>query len=810
MGRSAFTSLLFWTAPLLGLCGCLLAAGAGWAQEGAAQYGAAVEAMLPPPAPVRLPNPLQPPPVLSEQPRLRPKAALRQLAAQPAAPETPPVTPAPTGPAPEPSVKPATTLQAPADNSEKVTLQADEYEMRQGVSRALGHVELKYQDYTLRSDEAELDKDRRWSTLDGNVELLGPDYRGRGKRLRFNLQTDEWQMDEGRVTIQPEFLTEGLAEPFYMQAVEAAGEPERVVGRTALGTSCDRETDPHYALRSSEVTVIPDQRVTFRRPTLYLFGHRLVRYPWDLSLSLQRKENRFLPEFGQNDVEGYYLKFALGYLLNEANSGFVRLHLTQNRGVGFGLDHLLDTPRQSAELSFFMEPAEGSVTGRLNDQLKLSRPFTSQVTVNWQSDSGYSSGTESLSSDLTFHYDDADSNSLLGFQHSLTSSTYSTSRRFTSTLTQRQRLGKNGEWQFRSTMTSSSYSATVAPNEELNTDFTYRHRGALYDTTLLAQKRYDLDGSRYTGDDTYYALNRTPDLNLVSDGQRFSLLRWLVGRDSRATFYLGRFEQQPDDLRLYRTGLDLELPSHSYDLSQWSTLRTAGQFQQMFYTDGSAQWVAQLQSDLTQKLSGTWQSRLTFSYGRPNGYAPLRIDYASPTSTAQLQIVRLLPDRLRLEVSGGRDFHNNYFNDIVMRSELMLTPRNRLEMQGGYSLETAAWRPINLRWIYATAHAWYSALSVNYDLEDSELTRLSADVDWSPSALWRVQFLGGYGSYSGVDQADFRITRDLHCLVAQATYIYASREFQIGLGIKAFPSETRTFGIGGTGGAFDSGFSDQY
>ena len=48
--------------------------------------------------------------------------------------------------------------------------------------------------------------------------------------MRFNLQTDEWQMDEGRVTIQPEFLTEGLAEPIYMQAVEAAGEPRPPTG----------------------------------------------------------------------------------------------------------------------------------------------------------------------------------------------------------------------------------------------------------------------------------------------------------------------------------------------------------------------------------------------------------------------------------------------------------------------------------------------------------------------------------------------------------------------------------------------------
>ncbi len=779
-----------------------------------ARYEALREAMQPLPLRAPLsPNPLRPPEFLAEHPLLRPKSPLRQLAAQA------PVTPSPSQPAaaaPEPSTKPHPT--APAEEprpvaaapEDRIEIEGQRYEYVEGRPRLEGDVVVRYQDLTLHSRQAELDADRVWGTFEGDVQVEGPTFEGRGDRLRVNLDTEQWEMAHGRLTVKPDFAPEQVKEPLFVTAETAQGDAQGLLAHDVQGTTCDDESDPHFHLRSPRVRVVNEKAVTFSRPSLYIMGHKVLRYPYDVTFSLERKQNRLLPELGVNDVEGYFAKLALGYLLNAANTGFLRLHLTQKRGIGLGFDHLLDQDRQSAEVSFFAEPDQGSLTGRINHRLQLSSPLKSDLSVNWQENSGYGLGQQSIYGNLNFRYDTTDANTLLGFQQSYNSVGTSLSHRFGTSLTHRQRLGTTGEYALRTTLTRNNFHTSDAPDEELDTEFSWERRGGVYDIEVLAQKRYDLDASRYPGDDAYYSLNRVPDVMLRTDSERFRLLRPLRGWDARATFYLGRFQQKPDPVDLERVGFALDLAGNSYRLSHWGALRLAARFGQFFYGEGSAQWTGEFRSELQQRLSGTWESRLSFSYGKTNGFSPLRIDYATSSSYAQLQLVRLIPDRLRLNLSFGRDFHNRYYSDAIVASELMLSRNNRLEMQGGYSVELSQWRPLNLRWLYAHGESWYHELGINYDMERSELSRVVADIDWSPNRLWRFQFLGGYSTYGGIDQADFKITRDLHCLAAQVTYTYATNEVLIGIGIKAFESPGRTFGIGAGGGYFDSDFGDQY
>jgi hypothetical protein len=68
----------------------------------------------------------------------------------------------------------------------------------------------------------------------------------------------------------------------------------------------------------------------------------------------------------------------------------------------------------------------------------------------------------------------------------------------------------------------------------------------------------------------------------------------------------------------------------------------------------------------------------------------------------------------------------------------------------------------------------------------------------------------GYNNSGGIDQANIRLSRDLHCLVAVGTYNYTTGEYTFNLGIKAFPSAAETFGIGRTGAAFESYFGERY
>jgi hypothetical protein len=663
-------------------CACLLLIPAlGHTADNQSQ--AAQESMQPlgkPPPPVR--NKITPPAWAAERWPADWKAALQALSEAPppapTTPETPSTTaaPSPTTPPTEPGQppKPADTPTAPKEDN-KVRIRADRLLYNQGVTMAEGNVELKYQDITISGQAADLDKDQRFATVRGRVDMAGPSFKVQAEDLRIDLDSEAWSLEDGRVTVEPEFFATGVKAPLYLRGNRMLGRPGRVVALGATGTSCDNWDNPHYALRSDEITVIPGKRITFHRPTLYLFGHRLFRYPFNLSLALDRRENRFLPEVGQNTVEGYFAKFSFGYVLNAANTGFLRLNVTSKRGTGFGLDHSLEQPHQTGELSLFFEPAMDSYSGHLTHHVQLSDPFSTDTTFDVQRESGFGLGTESLNGTMSFHYNDRDSQSLLGLQESLMTSSFSSSRTFAANFTHRQRMGTTGDWSVRDTYRRSAFTVGQVPDEELESEFTWRRQWAPYDLQILAQRRYDLDGSTYTGDDNFYALYRLPELVFTTESARLGDRR-LLGRSAfRSTITLGSYVQLPDNLRLSRAALNLELPGHLAEYGDGSSsLRTAARFRQNFYSDGSAQWVGDFHTEYYRKLTRTWDSRLTFDYSKPSGFAPLRLDAASPTSIARFQAVRLLADRMRLDFSVGRDLYYNYYHDALLRSEVPPDP----------------------------------------------------------------------------------------------------------------------------------------
>jgi len=71
--------------------------------------------------------------------------------------------------------------------------------------------------------------------------------------------------------------------------------------------------------------------------------------------------------------------------------------------------------------------------------------------------------------------------------------------------------------------------------------------------------------------------------------------------------------------------------------------------------------------------------------------------------------------------------------------------------------------------------------------------------------------IAGYsGTNKEIDQLEFNLLRDLHCMIGSVSYNKELSEFRINIGIKAFPSDDRQFGMGGGGARFESTFGDYY
>jgi hypothetical protein len=686
-------------------------------------------------------------------------------------------------------------LQRPTDG--QIGVQADHVSRRAGGTVVEGSVRAAVGDLTLQADAAMVDADLAVARFVGRVSIGSAQVKTVASSLEVHVDTGKWRVTDALTVIEPDYFGGTVASPIYVNAREVWTPQGRDVIEAggAQATSCDRD-HPHYDLRSSQVRVLPSGKVKLRKPSLYVLGRRVFRYPFDLTLSTNSRSNRIVPEIGQSEAEGYYAKFGYLYTMGDANSGLLRLNLTQKRGTGIGFDHELQTPRQTAEVSLFVEPAEGAVTSRAQHRLQLSDTMNWDLNASLQRNSGYYGSTQTLSSNWTVTNTTPEATSQLGLQRSLSEAGSNTSRRFSAAFSHRQNPSPDFGWNVRSSYQDVRYTAGQPGDQELETSAEFHGRSSLFDWRLLADRRYDVDGSRYTGDQNYRTLNRVPELVLNTDGRRMPALRVLGGQDVRLGVELGRFRQSPDDLSVSRAAARLEVGGRERRLTGSSRFQTSARYYQAVYDDGSAKYMLGATSQLTAGIGGGWETRMQMSYGRPAGYAPIRLDYWGRQESMQLQAVRLRPNRSRIELSTGFDFVSDQWNAVVGRAEWMTSRSSKLQLQGGYDVEQATWRPLNATWEFVHPRRLLISLGSQYDLDQSKLRQVNANLDWLVTRRTRLEALGAYSGYThSVDNLDLRVTRDMHCWLGSASWSKLTGEFQINLGLKAFPSVQTNFGM---------------
>lgn len=732
--------------------------------------------------------------------------AAAETPAAPAPAEAAPTAEAPVAPQPAEGAPPTAPQPAPwppEPQGEQFTMSADRIYYYGGAAALQGNVVVKYKGYTITADTAEIDADRVWGQFRGKVTITAEHYQTTVERLRVNFDTDEWTLDGVRTVVAPEYFERGVAEPIYIRSGTVEAEPggETAHIRDALVTTCDLD-HPHYGLTSPHATLREDGKVVLRRPALELFGQTIFRYPWNLVLDTNQRNNRFFPEFGQNSVEGFFAKVAYLYLAGDLGEGFFRLHLTQRRGVGLGADHSFAGSHRG-QVSLFYEPQQGAFSVRGRDDYDFSDRFSSAINLSLQNNSGYEAATTSLASNWSLRYRGEDFTTALSFDHSLTDSAYSSARRFTTNFSHQQRFSDQGNWNLRAIMLRSDYGNTT--RSTLDADFQISDRYDAFDWALAADRTWDLEGTQGG-----YGVDRLPELVVNTDSRRLGDLELLGFIPFRATLRTGQLLQYPEGDRIAMASLDTQLGGESV---RWgpSTFRLGGRFQQGFYSDGSARYAVGLTSNLDTEYGGGWVTRLSYSYAGTHGYSPLRSEYAGTYDELTYQIVRQGGQRSRLELAGGYDFHDHRHREARLRAYWAITDRDRIEVSAGRAFEEGIWRPIRARWIHAGTNPTYLALSSYYDLARGQLSNAEVELDWRLGSKWRIEALGSYSGYTNdFDQLNLRLTRDLHCWVASLTYNLALNELRLNLGIKAFPSEDQAWSLGGGGQRLGSYYQSYY
>jgi len=723
--------------------------------------------------------------------------------------EPPQIPDQPSPPTTEPPAAGAADEQPfpPEPTDDKVIFEADDFHYEAGAIIGEGNVILRMEDMTVYADVVEIDEDGEQAMVHGNLRIETPEQTSWGERLLVNLENEDWELREGRTRIEPEFFDpEQVREPLYLEGKRVLSHQGGDLVELFEGqfTSCELK-HPHYALRSRHVELRQGNKVVLEKPSIYLLGQRLIRLPFNVVLSLEENKNRVLPEIGQNPVEGYYAKFAYLYLAGLASSGLAKLNITQSRGVGLGLTHYIDSDRQRGEGSVFFEPSQGALTSRILHEYQLTPQLSSNLRASYQQNSGYFGTSASDSLDLTLHRRGVSADSQLGLRRSASASAYSTSRQYVANFRHQQRLGPQARWSLRTNASRRSYSFSDVPDDELDAEFEYHHSGERLDWQLRADNRYDLDGDAYTGDN-YFALNRLPELTVNTDTRRLGDYKLLGRVPFRGTLQLGNYQQEPDDISVGRAAIDARFGGGERQISERCRLDMSGRYLQAFYDEGSALYLTSFNATVRQEWGGDWATRLRYGHQSRHGYAPLRLDYGGRSHSVYWEAAQLRPDHSRIFLSSGYDFISDRWRDVLLRTEYMPSASSKLELQSGYSLEYARWRPLSLRWRQVKPDRFFLTVSTDYDLDRTQLTRATMELDWRWHRWWRIELLTGYSGYrKDFSTFDIQLTRDLHCMVASVAYSQGLDEFRFNLGIKAFPSPERILGIGRSGALFQSG-----
>ena len=673
------------------------------------------------------------------------------------------------------------------------------YYGEQRLVTATGNVRAVYEDLEVRSGELVADLEAQTATFRGEVALRYREQTFRGTGLYVDLRTRLWQFREVTSALTPRFFERGVIRPVYIAGEEAQGGGPRLQVREGQVTTCDLP-EPHYRISSGHVTIYPGRRLVARDLYFWLGRHRVLRLP-SFSVSLRERERLpVVPEVGQNEIDGRYLRTRYQYSLADSAPGAVRVDVMERRGLGTGIEQSYGQGGVAGSLLLYRASSRGQneLQGRLRHEQDLGGGMSLAAFGDYRQNAGYylpgttlvdtqvalarAVGTTNSRLALSFHRNQGftDFSSLLG------------------TLEHTQSLGTR-----QTLLASSSYqSYDVAPGQpddvEVNNRVTLVDRHRPFDLTLEVAKRLDPDN--YEGDDFYQTLDRLPQVTVESTSYRLPALG-LLGVPARASMSLGEFFERPTDLRAARYALAWDSLPVTQRLGGHTSAGGQAGLRQTFYGDAdhTAQYAYHGTLNLFQQLSRHWSLRSSYYLLKPKGYTPFRFDYLGSYEQATAGLAFDNGRAGRASLLTGFDFENGTWRNLQGRLNTRLGRTVTLALASAYNLNRGESQDLAaLGTLVEARTAW--RLGLRYDPRSSRWRRITSELDWLATDKWRIQSIAGWdGGQRRFIYNELLVVRDLHCWEALVYYSHSRRLFRLDLRIKAFDWGRRDFGVARSG-----------
>jgi len=634
---------------------------------------------------------------------------------------------------------------------------------------AKDEVELKYQDIEIKADYLKLNLTTHLLFASGEVLFKQDETETYCEELTYNWKTEKIIL----IKLKGEITGEGIKGKVYYQGEKMENFPETVEITEGSFTTCELE-EPHYHIIAKEMVIYPKDKIIARNISWYEGKIKIVTLPYFLIFLDRKTQQPILPKIGQNNKDGWFIKTYFNYYVDEKSYGTLYIDWLEKKGIGTGVEHTLEIgdANNPGETSLYLYQIKDKNSGNINlsGRIKYEQEFEedlkTQVTLNYSGSKA--AGGELLSNSLKSQF----SLDKKGDKYNLKiSGKYNFSGKEIEDLSIDGNVTIKHKYTFSDKLNSALTLVYIDKNpasqevadRELKPKWELKYKDEGYTLNLTTEKRFDLDGENYTGENISKIIDRLPEF--VFNKSAAAIGDTKINYDIDAS--VGHFYEAATEEDNWRGEYIINV-KRPFNLGEYLTLTPSGIFRQDVYLTGEARYLVGGKVDLKASSDNDFiSSTFSYSYNKSVGPTPFNFDYITPlTNTVSGKLTLEPSEKVKLDLSSNYNFVTENFGNLVAKLE------------------------------YVPKEDWKMNFSSSYNLNTKEWTKkINSTLDLQLSDDWRIKYKGV------VDLDDFKltnsvvgITRDLHCREITINYRQATKSIWVEFFIKAFPTEKITIG----------------
>ena len=636
-------------------------------------------------------------------------------------------------------------------------------------------VEFKYQDIEIKADYLKINLDTNLLFASGEVLFKQDETKTNCEELSYNWKTKKIIL----LRLDGELTGEGIKGKVYYQGDRMENFPETVEIAEGGFTTCELE-EPHYHIVAKEMIIYPKDKIIARNISWYEGETKIITLPYFLIFLDRKTQLPILPKIGQNSSDGWFVKTNFNYYVNEKSYGTLYADWFEKRGIGIGVKHYLEIGEEddnnSGDASFYLYQIKEknsditNVTGKIDYQQNITDNLKTQFVLNYSGNKtpGEELSPNSINSQLNVNYDKKEDK----YNLKLTGK-----YKFNGTGLGAEELSIDGNTKvnYNYTITDKLNSALTlvyidknpasqeVADRELKPKWELKYKGEGYTLNLATEKRFDLDGENYTGENISKIINRLPEF--VFNKSSATIGNTKIAYDINAS--VGHFYEASTEEDNWRGEYVINV-KRPFELGEYLTLTPSGIFRQDVYLTGEARYLVGGKVDLKADYNSNISTTISYNYNKSVGPTPFNFDYITPlTNTVSGKLTLKASEKIQLDLSTNYNFITENFGNLVAKLE------------------------------YKPKDDWKMNFNTTYNLNDMEWTKkINSQLDLQVTNDWRIKYKGVIDLENDFKLTDsvVGITRDLHCREITINYKQATKSFWVEFYIKAFPTEKITLG----------------